>query len=299
MRICSFSNWGTKFLGMINDYWRQQGHEVRYAMGYDPAWHEWSDLCFVDVGDNNSQVASRQRFPNSRLVIRVIDIEAWVGQPGGVQWENADVCIFGAKHIEELVRSYVNFPPNVQVVHIPFGVDLSKWTFRERDGKGKKVACVAHQWTAKGLPLLFQVMAKLGPGWELHTLGTKSKGDVWQFRYYDHIIKHLGIDYHYTERVDDVDAWLDDKDFHILASMKESFGYSSAEAAAKGIKPLVHRYWRAEDVWPESWIWDTVDQCADMILNQPYNSIQYRDVIEQTYSLDAMMSKINAVCGIK
>ena len=43
MRICSFSNWQLKFLGMINDYWRAQGHEVKYTIGYDPAWHEWAE----------------------------------------------------------------------------------------------------------------------------------------------------------------------------------------------------------------------------------------------------------------
>jgi len=299
MKIATFSNWGEKFLGMMNSYWRKQGHEVEYRLGYDPALHEWADVCYVDVGDNNARVASEQRFPNTILAIRCIDIECWLGQPGAVHWENVDVCIFGAKHIEELVRSYVNFPPNVKVVHIPFGVDLDKWTFKVRDGSGKKVACVAHQWTAKGLPLLFQVMAKLGPGWQLHALGTKSRSDPWQWKYYEHIIEHLGIDYHWTDHVDDLDAWLDDKDFHVLASTKESFSYASAECAAKGIKPLIHAYWGSEQIWPQEWLWYMVDECVHKIKGGTYDSVWYRDVIAETYSLDLMMARINAICGIR
>ncbi len=297
-KIATFSNWGLKFLGIMNDHWRKQGHDVRYEMGYNPDRHEWSDVCFVDVGDNNAQVASGYKFPNSKLAIRVIDIEAWCGQPGGVNWENADVCIFGAKHIEELVRGYVDFPPNVKVVHIPFGVDLDRWTFRERDGSGKNIACVAHQWTAKNLPLLFQVVAKLGDGWTLHLLGTKSGGDPWQWKYYECILSRMNINYTDTGWVDDLDAWLEDKDFHVLASYKEAFSYVSAQCAAKGIKPLIHPFWGASDIWPESWLWNTVDECVDMILHQSYDSQSYRTFIEDNYSLKNSMNAINEVCGI-
>ena len=136
MRIAAFCNWQLKFLGPILDYWRDEGHHVEYRLGYDPKLHEWSDVCFIDVCDHNAVVGSKNRFENSRLVIRAIDIECWVRQPGGVTWDNVDALVFGAKHIEKLVKSYVNFPPTLDVRHVPFGLDVDKWTFRERDGSG-------------------------------------------------------------------------------------------------------------------------------------------------------------------
>ncbi len=296
MKIFACSNWKLKFLGLLVDYWRAQGHEVEYRMGYDPELHEWSELCFVDACDHNAHMASRNSFPNSRLAVRVIDIEAWVGQPGGVKWENVDVCIFGAEHIKEVVESYVSFPRRTKVVHVPFGVDLDAWTFKGRS-HGHKVAHIAHQWTAKGLQLLFQVMAKL-PGYELHTLGTRSRTDLWQFAYYEHIANELGLNWYHTDKVDNVDEWLEDKNYLILTSMKEAFSYVVAEAAAKGIKPLVHNFYGAPDIWPREWIWNTIDECLEK-MRGAYDSESYRAYVKEHYSLERMMEGINKACRIK
>lgn len=296
MKIFACCNWQLKFLGPMLDYWRRQGHEVRYELGYNPAGHEWSDVCFVDVCDHNAHVASEYKFPNSRLVIRAIDIECWVQQSTGVHWENVDVCIFMAKHIEELVRSYMTFPANVQVVHIPPGIDLSKWTYRERDGSNHSVAFIAHQWSAKGMPLLFQVMAALGSGWVLHILGNQSN-ERWLHKYNEHIVRELGLQVVFTERVPSVDAWLDDKDYIIIPGQKEAFSYVTAEAAAKGIKPLVHNFWRARDIWPDEWVWSTIGEAVAMA-QQPFDSASYRRYIADHYTLDTMMERINSVCGI-
>jgi hypothetical protein len=104
MKIFACCNWQLKFLGPILDRWRADGHEVEYRLGYDPALHEWANVCFVDVCDHNAVVASRERFPYSRLVIRAIDIECWAGQPGGVAGDNVDSLVFGARHITTWTR---------------------------------------------------------------------------------------------------------------------------------------------------------------------------------------------------
>jgi len=219
----------------------------------------------------------------------------WAGQPGGVTWENVDVAVFGAKHIEELVRGYVNFPANVTVAHIPFGVDLSRWSFRERDGTGKNIAFVAHQWSAKGLPLLLQAMMMM-PSYKLHVLGTKSN-EKWLHRYVEHIITTQGLDVTFTNSVKSVDEWLDDKDYLIVTSVKESYSYVCAEAAAKGIKPLVHNWWGASGVWPDEWIWTTLQELLTMVGSDWYDSKEYRSFIERHYSLDLMMKRLNTTIG--
>jgi glycosyltransferase involved in cell wall biosynthesis len=296
MKIFVCANWGLKFSGLLIDYWRAQGHEVEYRLGYDPALHEASDLCFVDACDNNARVASLERFSGSRLAIRLIDIECWMGQPGGVQWENVDVAIFGATHIQELVQSYVKFPDHVKVVHVPFGVNLAEWTYRNRT-HGKEVAFIAHWWPAKNLPLALQVMARLGEPYRLHVLG-KPANEKWLRYYVEHAVKELDLEVIFTERVDSVDEWLEDKNYLLMTGQKEAFSYAAAEAAAKGIKPLIHNFWGAKNVWPREWIWDTVDECV-IKMHYYYQSRLYRDYIKHNYSLKLMMEKINAACEIK
>ena len=296
MRIFACCNWGLKFLGPLLEYWRKEGHEVHYELGYNPAQHEWSDICFVDVCDHNAQVASRHKFPNSKLIVRAIDIEVWVGQPGGVLWENVDALIFGAKHIETLARSYVQFPETLRVVHIPFGLELEKWTFRER-APGPDVAFIGHRWSAKGLPLLLQVMAGLGPSWRLHILGTKSS-EAWLHKYIEHIIHTLKLEAYFTDSVQNVDLWLEDKNYLIVPSQKEAFSYAAAEAALKGIKPCIHNFWGARAIWPDSWIWSTIQECINMIKAEEYNSRFYRQFVSETYSMEKMMRSLNEVCGV-
>ncbi|NIP87210.1 MAG: hypothetical protein GTO03_17275, partial [Planctomycetales bacterium] len=97
MKIFACCNWKLKFLGPVLEAWREAGHEVTYKLGYDPALHEASDVCFVDVCDHNAIVASKERFPGSRLVIRAIDIECWARQPRAVNWKNVDALVVGAR----------------------------------------------------------------------------------------------------------------------------------------------------------------------------------------------------------
>jgi hypothetical protein len=138
-------------------------------------------------------------------------------------------------------------------------------------------------------------MAKLGPGYKLHLLGTRNT-EKWLHAYLDHIKDELGLDVTETERVDDVDAWLEGMDYHVLASFKESFSYATAEAAAKGIKPLVHNFWRARDIWPDEWIWDTLDGAMEMFGGE-YESRLYRRYVEEHYSLGRMMTGLNRAIG--
>jgi hypothetical protein len=139
-------------------------------------------------------------------------------------------------------------------------------------------------------------MAKLGPEYRLHLLGTRNT-EKWLHAYLDHIKDELGLDVTETERVDDVNTWLEDKDYHVLASAKESFSYATAEAAAKGIKPLVHNFYRARDVWPDRWIWNTVDEAVDMI-HGDYKSEEYRCYVEEHYTLDRLMRGLEVALQI-
>jgi hypothetical protein len=139
-------------------------------------------------------------------------------------------------------------------------------------------------------------MAKLGPSYELHVLGKKSK-ERWLHAYFDHIVSELDITVHHTESVTSVDAWLEDKDYLLVTSQKEAFSYVTAEAAAKGIKPLVHNFYRARDIWPDDWVWTTLDELYAKF-HSGYNSASYREFIESNYTLEHMMKGINAACRI-
>lgn len=296
MKIFVCANWGEKFVGLLINKWKEQGHEVEYQLGYNPQLHQESDLCFVDACDNNAVVASRHRFDGSRLAIRAIDIECWgpARQPNGVTWENVDYLVFGARHIWDLVDSYIPFEdyPDLKIEHIPFGVDLSQWTYAQR-WHGYNIACVCHRWSAKGIPLALQLLAKLPRRFTLHFLGTPSN-EEWLHKYIDHFIASQGLNVTFNNgRVDDLDSWLEDKNYMLVASQKESFSYVAAEAAAKGIKPIIHNFWGAKDIWPAGLLWDTIDDAMHRLLWEQYDSVTYRAYVKENYDLDKTTARLN------
>jgi hypothetical protein len=92
-----------------------------------------------------------------------------------------------------------------------------------------------------------------------------------------------------------VDEFLEDKNYLLHASHKEGFSYATAEAMAKGIKPIIHRFYGADDLWPNM-TWDSIDQAIEMITNKEYNSASYRQyLINQGYTLPQMMEAFNKV----
>jgi len=94
----------------------------------------------------------------------------------------------------------------------------------------------------------------------------------------------------YTERVphEQMDDWMDQIDYLMSPSIVESFGYSIAEAMAKGIKPLIRN--RPGAIWHETW--RTEDDFIGL-LNGDYDSQSYRDHIHNFYRLEVQTVAID------
>jgi len=92
-----------------------------------------------------------------------------------------------------------------------------------------------------------------------------------------------------------VDKFLEGKNYLLHASHKEAFSYATGEAMAKGIKPVLHRFYGADGLWPGI-TWDTIDQAIEMITEDRYDSASYRQyLIDHGYTLDQMMTAIDKI----
>lgn len=290
--------------------------EFQHDMYADPEKMAWADVIWVEWCEYASQIASHRRYDDStrhlwndaenrfgpggsrdwskaRLIIRGVDIDILYGHYAGVKWENVDHFLFIAKHVKEYAwRNPSIYPSSLDVRVIPLGLDVSKWTYRERDPKGNlNVAIVHHNWSGKSLPLLAQAISALVGhtsvlsdrpwDWKFHLVGTWSN-EAWLPQYFWHICDELGIRdrIQYSARVDDLDTFLDGFDYSISASSKEAFSLTTAEAAAKGMKPLIHNFQGAKDLWPDEFVWTTVDEFVHKMM-QPVDSKHYREVVER------------------
>lgn len=310
MKIALFDPYLPKFTQDMVDWWRGHGHEIRMDRYYDPKLVEWADVIWFDTTDNNIKSATnpseailaddsnyspwdlhQMDLTGKRIIVRPIDIEVWYGHQDGALWDVVDDVIFIAPHIKEL------FKPTVKNMHIiPHSINPDRYTFKERK-PGFDIAVVSEKWTSKGTDLILQIALKLkqiDERYKIHWLGRWSDYE-WEKAYFEDFIQHNGLNFEFTEWIEGdnaVNDFLENKNYLLHASHKEAFSAATAEAMAKGIKPVVHRFYGADDLWPGI-TWNSIDEAVQMLTDEHYDSNFYRQYLfDHGYTIDQMMEKI-------
>jgi hypothetical protein len=317
MKIALFDPYNGKFTREMQLWWQARGDEVRFSQYYNPANVIWADLVWFDTGDNNLMSGTNPSsailddasnfspwdmhdmdLSEKRVIVRAIDIEVWQGHLNGVKWDVVDELIFIADHIRTIVdENELNMRRENMGVHtIECGVAIDKWNYREHQ-KGFNIAVVGERWMSKGEAYVLQIAMKLkelDPRYKIHWLGQRSDYQ-WEHAYFDEFIEHFNLPIEITNYADSVDEFLEDKDYILSASHKEAFGYNIAEGMAKGLKPVIHRFYGADKLWP-GLTWNTIDEAVEMITEDKYDSASYRQyLIDHEYTMDQMMRRIDKI----
>lgn len=304
MKIQFFDSQNGKFSNILRFHWMERGHEVRYTPLWDPRLCEDVDMIFFDWADTSIQRASdpddrfyselKCGFPKARIVCRCHDIDMWCHNLRGIQPNFIDDLIFVAKHTARIANEREE--DKAKRVHIiPHGIDLGKYTYRESP-KTKKIAWVGRYDANKNFYKALDILMELPRDYELHVCGRRQLAN-WEEAYFDDRVARNGLKVFYYEDLPDMNAWLEDKEFYLLTSGKEAFSYSTAEAMAKGIKPIIHHFYAANEIYPEKYIFDKNSDAVKMILSEEYNSKEYREFIEKNYSLDKFFEAYDRILG--
>ncbi|WP_307897226.1 glycosyltransferase [Clostridium botulinum] len=268
---------------VIVNYYDQIDEEMKKA---DICWFEWCDP-LVAYG------SKLETAKDKKIICRLHSYEAFTSYIYEINWSNVDKVIFVAEHIKRLVLSKI-FIPQHKVYVIPNGIDLNKQEFKERK-KGFNIAYVGHINFKKGPILLLHAFKKIfdtDNRYKLHIAGTF---DEERYRlYFDQMIKEFRLEkniiFYGWQR--DINKWLEDKNYLICTSVLESQGLGIMEAMSKGIRPLIHNFVGAKEVYPEKCVWSSLDNIVNMLSDEDYSSIEYRNFIEKNYSISDTNHKI-------
>jgi glycosyltransferase involved in cell wall biosynthesis len=321
MNIVLYDPYFGKFTSDMQRWWENKGYNVKLSRYYDPQLVEWADVLWFDTCDNNLASATNpgsailddtnnfqpwdlhnHDLTNKKVICRAIDIEVWQGAQYAAKWDLVDEVIFIAPHIHELFGLPIKNRPHI----IPCAVDLDRYRFTERSS-GFDIAIISERWTSKGTDLILQIALKLktiDERYKIHWLGRWSDYQ-WEKAYFDDFIKYHDLNFEFTEWIEGdnaVDEFLEGKNYLLHASHKEAFSYAIAEAMAKGIKPVLHRFYGADDLWPNM-TWNSIDEAITMldadinpIRGQTYDSNKYRQyLIDHGYILGTMMHNIDKI----
>lgn len=321
MKILLFDPYNKKFTADMIEWWQNHGHEVQFQQYYNPTLIEGADVIWFETCDNNLKSAMnpsealqaewlkdgiiesdmhKMDLTGKKVIVRPIDIEVWSGGHADEKlWDLVDDCIFIAPHIQDLMMSDSRPQQSSMKLHwIPHSVNLDKWTFKERQ-PGFNIAVVAEIWESKGIDYVLQIAYKLkqiDSRYHIYYLG-KEQDYHWHRLYRREFIENNQLPITFVDWVDNLDEWLEDKNYLLHCSTKEAFSAATAEAAAKGIRPVLHAFGGYKPLWGDSrWIWQGIDEAVDMIVDGQYDSQSYRNyLIQKGYVTDMMMKKIMEV----
>ncbi|UZT06959.1 FkbM family methyltransferase [Clostridium sp. LQ25] len=260
---------------------------------------KWADICWFEWCDELIAYGSKQLMATNKVILcRLHSYEAFTEYIHKVNWEVVNKLIFVSKYIRDNVIKKLKLPRD-KVCIIPNGVQLQKYTYKDRK-KDKNIAYVGYINYKKGPMLLlhgFKAIYDYDNSYKLYIAGKfQDERDV---LYFDQMIKELGLQNNvfYQGWQDNLDIWLENKNYILCTSILESQNMSVMQAMAKGIKPLIHNFVGAKNVYKEKYIWSSINELVGAVQSEEYNSQDYRVFIQENYSFNKQIELIEVLLG--
>lgn len=258
---------------------------------------EWADICWFEWCDELVIYGSKLDVAKKKKVVcRLHSYEAFTEYPSKVNWDKVDKVIFIAEHIKNFVSDKFKIH-NKKLLVISNGIDINKWKFAERK-PGFNVAYVGYINYKKGPMLLLQTFKAIYDRDHRYKLYIAGKfQDDRDVLYFQQMMKEFGIEKNviYEGWQNNLDEWLEDKNYILCTSILESQNISVMQAMAKGIKPIIHNFVGAKNIYPKEYIWNTIDEAIKILQDKNYNSSEYRKFIEDKYSLEMQIKSLKTL----
>lgn len=255
---------------------------------------EWADICWFEWCDELVIYGSSHKLAGDKKIIcRLHSYEAFTFYPPQVKWENVDCTIFVAEHIRSTVLKESSLELKKTWV-IPNGVNMDKFKYSERR-PGYNIAYIGYINYKKGPMLLLQTIKSIvnrDNRYKLYLAGEFQ--DLRYIQYFRQMIDEMKLkdNVFFQGWQSDLNNWLEDKQYILCTSVLESQGMGIMQAMCKGIKPVIHNFVGAKDIYGKKYIWNTIDEAVEMILSNDYNSFEYRKFIEDNYDYRDKIYKI-------
>ena len=266
MNIAIFHDGGW-FHKPLKDDWESKGHNVMASPNYS-IWPDFEpDLIFFDTCTANIIYYSKYIKKTCPAFVRVHGVGIRFNHHRYVDWDKIDGAIFVNKSLKDKTYSDLVFCPTPGYVVLN-GVDLKKFTLKRSFDPTYKIACVSRKIVLKNLDMVPSIMQKF-----------KDIDERYEIHHAYGQIPH-----------DEMNEWLEDKDYLIHPSGSETFCYAVAEAMAKGIRPLINNWSGSSETWGEDFYIDD--------FNLEKDPLMFRYIIEQKYNQNRMIEETNKICQI-
>ena len=292
---------GMQFLDEIIEFVEQR-FEVRLFEGQTQEelyeLMKWSDISWFEWCTNLAVIGSKQ--PKvCKNIIRLHRYEAYEPWVQNVNWSTIDILItIGNSFVKEaLLRGVPHLESLTSVMNIPNGVNLEKFPLIPRH-RGKNIAFLANLRAVKNPSFVLQCMQKLhyiDPEYRLFFGGTFQDHALEQYLRYMVGVLDLRDIVFFDGWQPDARSWLKDKHYIVSTSIIESQGMGLLEAMACGLKPVIHNFPGADQIFSSEYLFNIAEEFCEQICSHIYEPETYRRFVEQHYALKDKLAEINNV----
>jgi len=262
----------------------------------DIVWFEWCNQATI-VGTNYEEIEGK------KVIIRLHSYEVFSDFPKQINWPMVSKLILVAPHIREILKIFIPDIEKKVKIEIAFnGIDLNSIKFREIQ-PGHNIAWVGFINYKKNPQMALQILKKLTEGlynadkrYTLHVAG--SFQDLRYKIYLEYMVKEMRLqdNVKFYGWIDDMEKFWEDKNYLLHTSIHESFGYGIFEAMARGIKPIIHNFRGAKELYPKYAIFNTIEGAVNIITNENYYSKSYRNwIIDKGWTLKNQLRQIKDI----
>ena len=233
---------------------------------------DWADTVWIEWANELAVNASKYiNIWDKDVYCRLHSYEALANYPAQIDWRVFKKLIFVAPHIQDII--FDQWPTIKRVVDTEIiynGVDPVKPIGKP----GYNIAVVGGISHKKAPELALQVLKFLPFGYNLYFAGAfqEKRYEL----YLKHIVKEMEIEnrVHFLGHVENMDEFWKDKNFLLNTSIHEGHNVSILEAMARDIKPMIHNFKGATELYPSEFLFDFLPVAKLKILEKPYGSSQ-------------------------
>jgi len=271
--------------------------DVYNAIDYgDIIWFEWANESAI-IGTNYEGIKGK------KVIIRLHSYEVFMDFTKRIKWTPVDRLIFVAPHIRGILREFIpDIERKVKTEIVYNGIDLDKIPFQERE-PGHNIAWVGFINYKKNPQMALQILKKLTEGiytadqkYILHVAG--SYQDSRYKIYLEYMIKEMGLQDNviFYGWIDNMEEFWKDKNYLLHTSLQEGHSYAIMEAMARGIKPIIHNFRGAKELYPDIDIFNTTEEAVNEIKNEKYYYKMYRSwIINKGWTLEKQLKNFREI----
>ncbi|MBN2563690.1 MAG: glycosyltransferase family 4 protein [Phycisphaerae bacterium] len=238
---------------------------------------QWADVVHCEWCLGNAVWYSERLRAGQRLVIRLHLQERDTDYPGRVAWDNVSDLIFIAPHVRREVLDRLG-PQVVCRSHLIYNIANSDCFGRPKPaGCERNLGLLGLSPKRKHPQLSLDILSALlaeDSQWRLHLGGKDPREHDWLWRrleeraYYEQMEERIAAAEKYIVRqgwTDDPSSWYAPIGFVLSCSDFEGSHQAIPEGMAAGCVPVVRRWEGASEMYPNSLLYDTVDEAVEKI----------------------------------